>query len=423
MYMRPPDGYNELRRRRTTARYMALPHWDEKPMIRRFVRQVRKHFEVAGVSISLVDKNRTILKYETLLNTLELPRVASLDAHTILSEHHFFLADASKDWRTRNNPLVTGPPHIKFYLGVPLRDVNGDNVGALAIYDAFAKGDEYSVNGEVLGCFAAKFVETLNTPIEQVREPKDPANVELADLSMRLGRATSRGMLVFEKDGSGSPYSQNNNFRITKFLKEIAADANQQDTLLRKGIFHKLEDVQSLKQAAAMMCRCLAEEFHVDVVYVVEIRIAEKFTMPGELFPKGEHKLDADTFEHSGLLVRSSDETLDVQNRLIGSHGTSTKTFDATTHLEAFRSLFGIKIRNPNNNTLFNVGAVIPFYRYHPKIVRKNTIDSKKIDVYLRSGGYLLGLMDGVDRNKYDPDTILSVFGCVSLLNVIYLIK
>ena len=45
-----------------------------------------------------------------------------------------WVEDATQDSRFANSPVVTGPPHLRFYVGVPIRLADGTTPGTLAVY-------------------------------------------------------------------------------------------------------------------------------------------------------------------------------------------------------------------------------------------------------------------------------------------------
>jgi PAS domain S-box-containing protein len=53
----------------------------------------------------------------------------------IAQDDVLWIADATKDPRTKTNPFVTGPYHFRFYAGAPIRLSNGRCVGAFAVID------------------------------------------------------------------------------------------------------------------------------------------------------------------------------------------------------------------------------------------------------------------------------------------------
>lgn len=85
--------------------------------------------------ISLVDAERQWFKSAFGLNVSETPRDWAFCAHAILENGPLIIEDATLDSRTSDNPLVTGPPNIRFYAGVPLRISSGQPLGTLCIID------------------------------------------------------------------------------------------------------------------------------------------------------------------------------------------------------------------------------------------------------------------------------------------------
>ena len=101
----------------------------------RLTRLAQHMFGTQMALVSLVDAERQWFKSHQGLNACETGRDISFCGHAILADDIFEIADARLDPRFADNPLVSGPPHIRFYASAPLATADGYRIGTLCIID------------------------------------------------------------------------------------------------------------------------------------------------------------------------------------------------------------------------------------------------------------------------------------------------
>lgn len=154
-----PKLQDEAGRVASLNRYCVLDSGNEA-QFDRITELVRSVFKVPIAAVSLVDVDRQWFKSMNGLDASETPRDVSFCTHTILTRDALNVGDARLDPRFAGSTLVTGDPHIRAYLGAPLKTPDGYNVGALCAIDsnprAFGPAEE-----AVLASFAALVVDEL----------------------------------------------------------------------------------------------------------------------------------------------------------------------------------------------------------------------------------------------------------------------
>lgn len=130
----PPEPDNEVARQAALEQTGLLNSGAEE-RFDRVTRLAQRLFDVPIALLTLVDGQRQWFKSCQGLGVSETPRNVSFCGHAILDEEGLIVEDALSDERFADNPLVTGPPHIRFYAGAPLHGEGGHRIGTLCIID------------------------------------------------------------------------------------------------------------------------------------------------------------------------------------------------------------------------------------------------------------------------------------------------
>jgi hypothetical protein len=112
---------DELHRLQVLKSYLVLDS-EREEAFDRVTGIASRFFDVPIALVSLVDLGRQwFMSNRGLGSVRETPRKYAFCAHAILNKNNILVVpDASKDFRFKRSPLVTGPPHIRFYAGAPL---------------------------------------------------------------------------------------------------------------------------------------------------------------------------------------------------------------------------------------------------------------------------------------------------------------
>jgi PAS domain S-box-containing protein len=96
---------------------------------------VAKVCDVPTALITLIDEERQWFKSCFGFDARETDIGVSFCVHAVHQGEMLVVEDATSDPRFKDNPIVTGPPHIRFYAGAPLTTPEGIHIGTLCILD------------------------------------------------------------------------------------------------------------------------------------------------------------------------------------------------------------------------------------------------------------------------------------------------
>ncbi|MEL7311848.1 MAG: sensor domain-containing phosphodiesterase [Pseudomonadota bacterium] len=135
VYIPAPDHPEESQR---LAALHALDLLDTEPDERfdRITSLAADIFDVETAVVSLVDAQRQWFLSKHGIEACETGRDVAFCAHAIHEAEILVVEDAAAHAVFQSNPLVCGPPHVRFYAGAVLRDPSGLPLGTLCLIDS-----------------------------------------------------------------------------------------------------------------------------------------------------------------------------------------------------------------------------------------------------------------------------------------------
>jgi transcriptional regulator with GAF, ATPase, and Fis domain len=103
------------------------------------VTMVSKICESPIAYISLIDDLQQTLIATTGIEKMSVPRGETFCTDTVLQDDLVVVNDASQHAKYMNSPYVTGEPKIRFYAGMPVKTLEGYNIGTICVIDSKPK--------------------------------------------------------------------------------------------------------------------------------------------------------------------------------------------------------------------------------------------------------------------------------------------
>jgi PAS domain S-box-containing protein len=137
---------NEQRRLEAVNRFKQLDEGITKEL-NDIVKLTAKICNTPVALVTLLDEDIQWFKASVGIALTSTNRDVSFCNHTIKQDDLLIVPDATQDERYKNNPLVVGDPHVKFYAGSKLTTNDGFAIGSLCVLDFEEKTlDEHQQN-------------------------------------------------------------------------------------------------------------------------------------------------------------------------------------------------------------------------------------------------------------------------------------
>ena len=450
-HMSAPLHRNESTRLRAMEKLNNMEIWNEtKPWIDQRSRGILHRYRLKSLTVSLLDRTAQKIIFEVGLGYQfdTLGREMSIDAHTVLSSDYFALLDASSDWRTRLNPIVYGPPFIKFYLGIPIL-YRGVPVGCIAILDPYLKTRVSMELVSELKRFSEELIVKLDSLLEtrslwrskkskwresihevQSQRPYN-ASDDTSDFTTVLAKprcdADNLSYTSIASSLSLSIFSSSQDSLVAPFMGQKAKYypiSSCRSVIQPYEVFESLLKCSSIHQAIKKACRMVMHNIGTNAVYVAEVRMVQKAQLGdyrsiynGESVSDIEQKTtiaQLGTSEAKVKLVGSCRPNIDV---VIDE---SFVQRDLSLLKATIPSKYGIKFsfdEPQEHQTLtgdnFCSGMMVPLRRSQPRFHQNGSYGE------IHSGGFVMGALSAKPRDFSPGDCTFLKIVSQSLENIL----
>jgi signal transduction histidine kinase len=201
--------------------------------------------------ISLTDEQRQWFKSRVGLDVPEIPREWAPCAHVVATGQSIICEDMRLDPRFSDNPLVLGPPHLRFYAGLALLTPRGSVLGTLAVIDTKPRSLT-SAQSAGLATLAQQIVDQLELrtayrELSQLRQQEKEFEARL----LRERAEEAQRLAAELHDGAGQDL-----VGISIIVGALANDARKK----RSSLAVPLEEVRLLLARAIDLCRGAAQD-------------------------------------------------------------------------------------------------------------------------------------------------------------------
>ena len=157
-----PTPINEAARLRRVAE-LCLFEGIEEPLFEDIIELLQSFFNAPIALISILEDQRQWFMASRGVCLKQTPRDVSFCGYAILVDDVFVVQDARLDERFKDNPLVTGPPHIRFYAGMPLVTEDGLGLGSICVLDTVPRPALTDRETKALQRFASVVMQRLSS--------------------------------------------------------------------------------------------------------------------------------------------------------------------------------------------------------------------------------------------------------------------